>query len=176
MSLAYNNYLDEHIANVGKAYWWIKEHMPRAVEDITDDEEFAILKCHDESKYTCEEYDAYDEYFYGKDKTPEVEKEFDYAWLHHIHNNPHHWQYWVLINDEAYVGMEILDMPYYRIIEMICDWWSFSWKTGNLYEIFDWYKKHNNMKLSPRTKEIVENVLDMIAGKLEELENEGSCD
>ena len=34
----------------------------------------------------------------------------------------------------------ILEMPYDYIIEMICDWWSFSWQSGNLYEIFKWYE------------------------------------
>ena len=31
MSLAYNNYLDEHIANVGKAYGWLKEYLPEVL-------------------------------------------------------------------------------------------------------------------------------------------------
>lgn len=173
MSLTYNNYLYEHIANVQKAYQWIKWHMPRVTEAISDEEERDILKCHDESKYTCEEYDAYDEYFYGKVKSLEIKEAFNYAWLHHIHHNEHHWQHWVLINDEPNEGLKVLDMPYYRIVEMICDWWSFSWKSENLYEIFDWYKEHkSHMKLSDRTRGIVENILGMIEGKLDELESE----
>ena len=173
MSLTYNRYLEEHIGNVAKAYWWLKTNLPEVTDDVTDEEEWIILKCHDESKYTCEEYDAYDEYFYGKHRTVEVEEAFNYAWLHHIHSNPHHWQYWVLINDEAEEGIEILDMPYHDIIHMICDWWSFSWKTGNLYEIFDWYEKHKHMKLSDRTRMKVETILLGIKDKLDELESDG---
>nr|DAE02562.1 MAG TPA: hypothetical protein [Siphoviridae sp. ctmYS12] len=30
-----------------------------------------------------------------------------------------------------------MDMPYNYIIEMICDWWAFSWNKGNLQEIFN---------------------------------------
>ena len=104
--------------------------------------------------YREEEYGPYDEYFYGsKDNIDE----FNYAWLHHIHNNAHHWQYWVLVNDEGTVA---LDMPYNYIIEMILDWWSFSWKSNNLYEIFSWYEEHKKtMILNENTKIIVESIL-----------------
>ena len=99
--------------------------------------------------------DAYDEYFYGAGKN---ENEFNYAWLHHIHNNPHHWQYWILREDD---GDTIpLEMPYNYIIEMILDWWSFSWKSNNLYEIFNWYDEHKKtMILNENTKIIVESIL-----------------
>ena len=49
------------------------------------------------------------------------------------------------------------------IIEMICDWWSFSWKKGELLEIFDWYDSHlPNMKLSELTQNKVETILNRI--------------
>ena len=52
---------------------------------------------------------------------------------------------------------------------MIGDWWSFSWKTGNLYEIFDWYDTHKNrMILSEHTRELVEEILEKIKVKLDE--------
>ena len=171
MSLAYNNYLDDHIANVQKAYWWIKTNMPEVVEDISYAEELEIFREHDVSKYDNEEYDTYDDYFYGTGKTHEVKEAFNYAWLHHIHNSPHHWQHWILINDEPNKGIVTLDMPYHYIVEMVCDWWSFSWKTGNLYEIFKWYDEHkNHMKLSDKTRKTVEYILGKIYKKLKELE------
>lgn len=173
MSLAYNNYLDRHIDNVGNAYAWIKEHLPEVTAGIAGDDEWNILKRHDESKYDREEYDAYDEYFYGKTKSPRVEEAFNYAWLHHIHENGHHWQHWVLVNDEPNEGIVALDMPYHYIIEMICDWWSFSFSKGELREIFKWYVAHKkHMKLSDKTREIVEDILGKIAAKLNELESE----
>ena len=61
-------------------------------------------------------------------------------------------------------------MPRHYIIEMICDWWAFSWKSGNLMEIFDWYNKHKDyMKLSEATRNTVVRILALIAGKLEEV-------
>lgn len=171
MSLAYNNYLDEHIANVGKAYAWIKEHLPEVTEPISSEEEWNILKLHDESKYYLEEYDAYDEYFYGGKKTDVIKKAFNYAWLHHIHSNGHHWQHWLLVNDEAEEGVIAMEMPYCEIVHMVCDWWSFSWKTGNLYEIFEWYDAHKKtMKLGDDTRKTVMDILVRIESKLDEME------
>ena len=61
-------------------------------------------------------------------------------------------------------------MPYNYIIEMICDWWAFSWNSGNLNEIFDWYDEHKDyMKLSEKTHKMVEDILSKIKDKLDGL-------
>lgn len=130
---------------------------------------FNIIREHDASKYSKEEYGPYDEYFYGKNKSYEVVQDFNKAWLHHIHNNPHHWQHWVLNNDDPEKGEIIIDMPDCYIIEMICDWWSFSWKKGELNEIFDWYNKRKYyMKLNDYTRGRVESILNAIELNLKE--------
>ncbi len=167
MSVQYGKYLDEHISNVVKGYEWIEENLP----ELVNDEDYGpLIRYHDRSKYDPEEYSAYDAYFYGRNKTPEVKENFNRAWLHHIHNNPHHWQHWVLINDDPGEGMVILDMPHEYIIEMVCDWWAFSWKKGNLHEIFSWYDAHKAyMKLSDQTRATVEDILAKIKDKLEEM-------
>lgn len=159
MSAEYNSYIVAHVDNVKKAFMWLKEH--GIIEaDILDQ-----LSQHDLSKYTAEEYKAYDDYFYGN-KTKAVQEAFDYAWLHHIHQNPHHWQHWVLINDdEGTVGLE---MPENHVYEMVCDHWAFSHKSGNLYEIFDWYKAHEKkMVLHPNTRKLYEGILDKIKKELD---------
>ena len=59
------------------------------------------------------------------------------------------------------------------ILEMMCDWWAFSWAKENLTEIFDWHAKHRDyMKLSDKTRKTVEDILDKIKQKLEEIEKE----
>lgn len=136
MSLEYDNYLKEHKANVGAALVWLQDNLPEVLnrkdeEGKNFDWEWQIILKHDASKSDSEEYDAYDNYFYGN-KSFENTQNFNLAWLRHIHVNPHHWQHWVLINDDPKQGTICLDMPYNYIIEMICDWWSFSFKTGNL--------------------------------------------
>jgi hypothetical protein len=179
----YEKYLTQHIDNVRKGYEWLKENLPHALDEHNFVEDSAyygeledIIDQHDRSKYRnipetdnyyelrCE-YTAYADYFYGE-KTDETKEAFDRAWLAHIHSNPHHWQHWVLVNDDD--GTRALDMPYVFIIEMICDWWSFSHKIGNLYEIFDWYKAHTKkMILHENTKKLVEEILDKIKKELD---------
>lgn len=174
MSREYDNYLREHKTNVLKGFRWIRENLPDLLIGLDEgDLEWQIGMAHDTSKTDPEEYDAYNAYFYGGNRSYQVVQDFNYAWLHHIHNNPHHWQHWVLINDDPEEGEIIMDMPYKFILEMICDWWAFSWSKGNLGEIFTWYEEHKNyMKLSPKTRNIVEAILDTISKKFEEKANE----
>lgn len=167
MSLAYDNYLAEHFLYVAKGFEWIRDNLPELLIDISGvDYEHQICYEHDFSKSDPAEYKPYDDYFYGN-KSYAVVQEFNKAWLHHIHKNPHHWQYWILINDNPDEGEIILDMPYNYILEMICDWWAFSWKSGNLHEIFNWYDQHKDyMKLSDKTRKTVDDILEKIKEKL----------
>lgn len=132
MSQQYDAYLKAHRNNVKKAYEWFSANLPECIDAMVT----RNIDLHDASKDETGEYTAYDNYFYGKKKTPDIIEAFNHAWLQHIHRNPHHWQYWVLINDEPNEGEIILEMPYHYIIEMICDWWAFSWSKGELTEIF----------------------------------------
>ena len=165
MSAEYDRYLTEHKNNVKKGYEWLRNYLPNLVNSLG---EWNTNFAHDASKSERDEYEAYDAYFYGKNRSYQVVQDFNRAWLLHIHRNPHHWQHWVLINDDPKEGEILLDMPMEYIIEMICDWWSFSWKTGNLYEIFTWYEERKEyIKLSKRTRNIVENILENIHYKLD---------
>ena len=162
MSKKYDEYLEDHISGVKRAYQWLCEHF----EDVPKNMGLytPFIDAHDISKYGDSEYKAYDKYFYGGNRSYKVVSDFNYAWLHHIHNNPHHWHYWVLQHDDE--PEETLEMPYLYVIEMICDWWSFSWKSGDLYSIFDWYEKHKGMKLHEKTRKLVEETLDRIKKEL----------
>ena len=166
MSVQYDNYLTEHKENVAKGFRWLQENIPEVIEDGL---EWQICFNHDASKTDPEEYDAYDAYFYGNNRSYLVVQNFNKAWLRHIHNNPHHWQHWILINDEPKEGMVVIDMPYIYVVETICDWWAFSWKKGDLNEIFDWYEDRKDyMKLSANTRRSVEYILGKMKDKLEE--------
>lgn len=166
MSREYDAYLEKHKDNVRKGYIWLHTNLPDLFDGKADGEwetEFA----HDQSKSNPDEYNAYDAYFYGNNRSYAVMEAFRRAWLLHIHRNPHHWQHWVLINDDPGEGEVLLEMPYNYIIEMICDWWSFSWQKGDLSEIFDWYDKHSAyIKLAPKTRETVEDILWKLRGRL----------
>jgi len=63
-------------------------------------------------------------------------------------------------------------MPYNYIIEMICDWWSFSWSKDNLEEIFEWYDNNKkNFKMHPNTIKTVNAILNKMELKLNLLES-----
>lgn len=165
MSYQYNQYLAKHKSNVEEGFRWLQKNLP----ELTDGSgaEHNIIFAHDQSKMEPDEYEAYDAYFYGGNRSYAVVEDFRKAWLLHIHRNPHHWQHWVLINDDPEEGEICLEMPYEYIVEMICDWWSFSWQKGNLFEIFVWYNEHReHIKLHPDTRKIVEDILDRIRERL----------
>lgn len=172
MSKQYDEYLQQHKANVKKGYDWIKDNLPELIPDGRRlDLEHQIGFAHDYSKSRQDEYEPYDAYFYGGNRSYQVVKDYEYAWLLHIHRNPHHWQHWVLIHDDPDEAETILDMPYEYILEMICDWWAFSWSKENLYEIFNWYDEHKNyMKLSDKTRKTVEDIFSKMHDKLDEEE------
>lgn len=169
MSFEYGRYLQQHRANVAEAYYWIRDHIPEILKD--DDKhhyERQICYDHDASKDRSDEYYPYDAYFYGGNRSYKVVEDFKVAWLLHLHRNPHHWQYWILVNDDPDEGEVIMDMPYNYIVEMICDWMSFSVAKGDLTEVLKWYEQHAGyMKLSDNTRVAVEAILGKIKERLE---------
>ena len=174
MSKQYDQYLIQHKANVYKGFEWIKENFPQyiptaivAANDI--DLDWQMRLSHDYSKDQPDEYNAYDAYFYGGNRSYFVTQAFNKAWLLHIHSNPHHWQYWVLINDDPSEETICIEIPFNYILEMICDWWAFSWASGNLMEIFDWYDQHKAyIQMADISRSAVEDILFNMRKKLEE--------
>jgi len=165
MSLAYDDYLAEHIGNVNKGLHWMLDNLPLTQEEKSAIETAMLEFNHDSSKYDKEEYEAYDQYFYGGNQSYAVKVAFDYAWLHHIHHNPHHWQYWILLEDDPETGVpfKTLQIPLAYIFEMIADWWTFSWKNNNLFEIFNWYWDHRPKQfIHPESRRILEEILKKI--------------
>lgn len=139
MSAQYDIYLVNHIKNVTKGYEILKDNLSTdfiCKHEINFYYLDLVIRKHDLSKYTKDEYVAYDEYFYGT-KTEKTKEKFDLAWLHHQNTNKHHWQYWLLKEDNGL--LKPLDMDIYSIVEMVCDWWSFSLKKNKILEIIKFY-------------------------------------
>lgn len=113
---------------------------------------------HDASKFRLDEWGPYREYFYGgKPTTAYTQAKFDKAWLKHIHRNPHHWQFYLLREDDGVV--KSLEMPYADVLEMVADWRG-AGKAQGLDSVRDWYKKNkDNMHLHPETRDDVERLL-----------------
>ena len=173
MSIQYDDYLYEHCSNVLHGLQWMRDNIP----EIAKEDEWAVAfqhaKEHDISKYSEYEYRQYDEYFYNaRGRSYHCVENFNYAWLHHIHNNPHHWQYWILFEDDPRYGerYRALAMPLPYILEMIADWWAFSWEAEKLDEIFNWWGEHQSkIVVHPETKVYILTILDALSKKLTEM-------
>lgn len=169
MSETYNQYLSQHKTYVRMAFDWIRYTVPELLKGIDETCMLNRLSEHDSSKNMSDEYPAYDAYFYGGNRSAKVVHEFELAFLKHLHRNPHHWQYWVLMDDGKDEHTEkVFEMPYEDVLEMVCDWWSFSWSKGDHFTIFAWYEEHKDgIKLHPKTKKAVENILETLKRELE---------
>ncbi len=90
----------------------------------------------------------------------QVDYEFDEAWLHHIHRNPHHWQYWLLQEDDG--DLKVLEMPMRYRKEMVADWIGAGKATGHP-DTPAWYEKNKDkIKLAILTRYWVEVELGII--------------
>lgn len=127
---------------------------------------------HDWSKFLPSEWFPYVHHFYGSDKkAQQVSKAktgyyhvpsgspFDYAWLRHIHRNPHHWQYWLLTQDED--ENKTLEMPTDAFVEMVCDWRGAGRAQGHGDDLVPWYNKNRGkIQLHPTTREAAEFLVE----------------
>jgi hypothetical protein len=165
----YKNYIIKHKERVQQFADWLKENCPEVFDGVDLDAFDEVIAEHDESKFGEEEFEPYaQKFFKGQDingKPLDYIPGFDEAWKHHYMNNEHHPEHWF--------GE---DMPFIYILEMLCDWGSFSIDKGDLTELSDFY--YNNAKddeeknLSDNTKEIIEEILTKIDFVLESEEDD----
>ena len=157
----YMNYLEKHRDGVRRVYQ--ETLLPVLLDQGIDAETLNKIEYnidnHDISKYDPVEFIAYRNHFYDPKNHPRSgSKEYDYAWNHHQKSNPHHWNYWVMINDVDKPQVHPLDMPFEYIIEMLCDWQSAGHHYGN--SAYDWYSQNGkNMLLSENTRHLVEKYI-----------------
>lgn len=162
----YYDYLKGHIGNVQKS--WFEILRPYVVENnaMLDDELMNIdrqMSAHDTSKYSEEEFVPYLNHFYPEDGSKVDESkddpQFDAAWLHHIHSNPHHWQHWLLRRDSG--ETVALPMRYVDILEMLCDWHSFSAKNPESTAYKWYYDNKDKMMFNSESQEVVEELVEV---------------
>lgn len=129
---------------------------------------------HDWTKFLPSEWFPYAAYFYGKapaddevrqayrlgfylKSKDEIDTEFDRAWLFHQHRSPHHWQYWMLREDDG--GVKALRMPDRYMREMVADWIGAGQALGKP-DTRAWYEANKqNIFLHPVTLMQVEELL-----------------
>lgn len=120
------------------------------------------LREHDNSKFSLEELPYYVRNFHGDKSDPDG---FARAWLHHIHNNPHHWQYWIFSDGftpkNSDVRNGVVEMPQRYAREMIADWMGASMAYTGSWDMADWLTGNmSRIRLHPSTARYVREVLD----------------
>ena len=153
----YKNYIIEHKERVSKFADLLKEKLPELFDNIDVELFDEMIREHDASKFEEPEFEAYaQKWFNNSGETLEYKE----AWKHHWTNNEHHPEFWL--------GE---DMPYIYILEMLCDWGSFSIDKGDFRELSDFYynkaKDDEEKNLSANTKAIIEDILNKLESALE---------
>ena len=125
------------------------------------------LIIHDWSKFLPSEWFPYVEEFYGAwrtraEKYPSddaIHVRFDRAWLHHQHFNPHHWQYWILREDDG--DTKYLPMPEHFVREMVADWSGAGRAITGRWDVWAWYRaKRHYMDFHPSTAVLIEALVE----------------
>lgn len=133
---------------------------------------------HDLSKFRRSEWKAYAQYFYGDNNHGltcftissdglsgppwgwKIEDRFDLAWLLHQHRNPHHWQYWLLREDDG--GTKCIPMPDQYVREMVADWRGAGKAIHGKDDTSAWYAKNKTkIVLHPETRRRVHELLEI---------------
>ncbi|WP_080846507.1 DUF5662 family protein [Cytobacillus gottheilii] len=114
-----------------RAYWknflYILDHKLNVLVECWKEGLYIQGIIHDLSKFSPKEFFPYAKKFFSDGElNQEDEMKWKYAWLHHQHKNKHHAEYWVVDPQNK----TALPMPKKYLIEMVCDWRSFSRSWG----------------------------------------------
>lgn len=160
----YMQYIFEHRTNVQKAFNMIRPFiLELPIGELSEDDgetKFLkmmedIIKNHDLSKYSDEEFEPYRKKFYPIVPEETDEDEFRTAVEHHYQENAHH---------PEHFGAS-MDMPVEHIIEMICDLMAVSMvKGGNPCDFWD--SKSESTPMAPESKAIANKMFAIVRRKL----------
>jgi len=130
------------------------------------------LLIHDWHKFLPSEWIPYAEFFNGPKTDDPAEKQrrkdaFRKAWLLHQNRAPHHWNFWVLVNDWDDPQVSGIEMPYKYILEMIADWRGAGKAQGN-NDTRGWYLKNRSRQIMHENTRYTLEMLLHLFGYLEE--------
>lgn len=132
-----------------------------------------VLIFHDWDKFLPDEWFPYANYFYGNLPTEQecrtaymlglfpytkeqCERDFDKAWLFHQNRNKHHWQYWMLVDDDD-GKPRCLPMPDKYRREMLADWRGAGRAITGKDNTLEWYQERKDrIQLHPDTKQWID--------------------
>ncbi|MBS8266329.1 hypothetical protein DYI25_18055 [Mesobacillus boroniphilus] len=142
-----------------KACWrnflYILEHKINVLVECWNEGLYIQGITHDLSKFNPKEFLPYTKKFFLDRKIDSIdEKKWKFAWLHHQHKNKHHWEYWVVDPNQK----QALPMPRKYLLEMVCDWRSFSRRWGKKVKLSN-LSLSDKMILHPETRDALEMII-----------------
>ena len=134
---------------------------------------------HDLSKYSPTEFFVGAKYYQGyrsPNTAERLDRGYSTAWLHHKGRNKHHLEYWIdySLQKDGYplTGME---MPVKYVAEMLCDriaacrvYQGDAYTDASAWQYYENGLRVNTMIMHPKTRELLETMLHMLAEKGEE--------
>ena len=142
-----------------KACWrnllYIIEHKVNVLVECWREGLFIQGITHDLSKFHPKEFLPYTKKFFLDRNIDSIdEMKWKFAWLHHQHKNKHHWEYWVVDPNQKLA----LPMPRKYLLEMVCDWRSFSRRWGRKVKLSN-ISLSDKMILHPETRDALEMII-----------------
>ncbi len=150
----YLDYTERHIDNVERA-WGVVQQKLKHMNVIYDDFLFAmteqLIRKHDLSKFSCEEFVPYAEWFYGpygkkydiwddggagEHLHKQAQEAFVSAWENHKCKNPHHWENWINLTEH------FPNEKSCHLVSMVVDWVAMSMEIGDTAE--EYYRKNKD--------------------------------
>ena len=88
-------------------------------------------------------------------------KRADRAWFIHKRLSKHHWQYWVMPDEDIPGRLVISEMPMRYRKEMLADWRGAASAMGN--DVNKWYKKfRSNLIMGPKTRAWIDERMNYV--------------
>jgi len=166
----YKKYIQEHKGNV-KKIWDDYCENNKSDPFVWNDYDYHALNhainTHDDSKLESFEFHGYRQWFFTSNTDTKNEDRFKSAWNHHQKNNPHHWEYWVLVPT-----LEPLHMPVFFTFEMLVDWSAMSLKFKDLPSVF-YAKNKEKMILHKKTISDIEDYLPCFDACVKRIQSKG---
>jgi len=153
----YCDYIEEHLKNVEWAWSVLKEKC-EDMHFVWDDHLYwwvnELVKQHDVSKFSAEEFIPYCFKFYPI-VDDVAEEAFAAAWEHHKKENPHHWENWT---SAKYYN------PYEAEVHCVCmviDWMAMGKKFGDTAQLY-YEKNKDRIKLPDWAVKFIYEIFERI--------------
>ena len=119
-----------------KYFWYVLKHKYYVFIECWQQKMYVHAFTHDLSKFLPLEFIAYANYWYGSAEYN------DYLFAEKIHylTNLHHWQSWVLENEDGSVTPLLIPLKYIK--QMYCDWKAMARNGGS--SVREYYENNKN--------------------------------